>query len=132
LRDARQLGRYGIEVGKPALNYARLIERVHQVTADVRAHSLRPEHLKDLGVTIRENAGTARFIDPHTVQTEDGAIIGAGKIILCCGGKSRRLAVPGFELTATHSDAWGLTEIPASIMVIGAGATGAQVASIFN
>ena len=45
---------------------------------------------------------------------------------------SRRLSVPGFELTATHSDAWALTSVPPSMLVIGAGATGAQVASIFN
>jgi dihydrolipoamide dehydrogenase len=35
-------------------------------------------------------------------------------------------------LTATHSDAWSLTSVPPSIIVIGGGATGAQVASVFN
>ena len=40
--------------------------------------------------------------------------------------------VPGFELTATHSDAWALTAVPPSMLVVGAGATGAQVASIFS
>jgi dihydrolipoamide dehydrogenase len=45
---------------------------------------------------------------------------------------ARRLAVPGFELTATHSDAWSLRAIPSSMLVVGGGATGAQVASIFN
>ena len=45
---------------------------------------------------------------------------------------SRRLDVPGFELTKTHSDAWSLTSVPPSMLVIGAGATGVQVASIFN
>jgi pyruvate/2-oxoglutarate dehydrogenase complex dihydrolipoamide dehydrogenase (E3) component len=45
---------------------------------------------------------------------------------------SRRLSVPGAELTASHSDAWHLTSVPPSMLVIGGGATGAQVASIFN
>ncbi|HEX4461541.1 MAG TPA: FAD-dependent oxidoreductase, partial [Polyangia bacterium] len=31
LRDARQLGRYGIAVGEPALDYARLLGRVREV-----------------------------------------------------------------------------------------------------
>jgi pyruvate/2-oxoglutarate dehydrogenase complex dihydrolipoamide dehydrogenase (E3) component len=56
----------------------------------------------------------------------------AEKIILCAGGVTRRLSVPGFEWTATHSDAWSLTTIPPSMLVIGGGATGVQVASIFN
>ena len=38
--------------------------------------------------------------------------------------------MPGAELTATHSDAWGLTTVPSSMIVIGGGATGAQVASV--
>jgi dihydrolipoamide dehydrogenase len=83
-------------------------------------------------VTLYERAGTARFADAHTIATESGLQLQAQKIIVCTGGVSRRLPVPGFELTATHSDAWALTSIPPSMLVIGAGATGAQVASIFN
>src|SRR5262249_37371317 len=74
----------------------------------------------------------ARFTDPHTVETESGLRLRASKTIICTGGVSRRLSVPGAELTATHSDAWALEEVPPSMLVIGAGATGAQVASIFN
>ena len=85
-----------------------------------------------LGVTVYEQAGIARFVDPHTIETESGLRLQADKFILCAGGTSRRLPVPGFELTATHSDAWGLTAVPASMLVVGAGATGVQLASIFS
>ena len=44
----------------------------------------------------------------------------------------RRLELPGFDLTCSHSDAWGFSSAPPSMLVIGAGATGVQVASIFN
>src|SRR6266513_3724062 len=39
LRDARQLGRYGIEVTEPSLDYQRLLTRVNEVVNDVRTHS---------------------------------------------------------------------------------------------
>src|SRR5499426_4215720 len=39
MRDARQLDRYGIEVGEPLLDYTRLLARVREVVEDVRAHS---------------------------------------------------------------------------------------------
>ena len=94
--------------------------------------SLRREDIDRLGVTVHEKAGTARFVDPHTIETESGLRLQADKIILCAGGMSRRLSVPGFELTATHSDAWSLTAVPPSMLVVGAGATGVQLASIFN
>jgi dihydrolipoamide dehydrogenase len=131
-REARQLGQYGIGVTAPVLDYPRLLARVRDVVNDVRAHSsLRPQ-IDSLGVTIHEHAGIARFIDDHTIQTETGLQLQAEKIVVCTGGLSRRLPVPGFELTNTHSDAWSLTSVPPSTLVIGAGATGVQVASIFN
>jgi len=132
LREARQLSQYGIVTSDPALEYPRLLARVREVVSDVRTHSLRPEYLQSLGVTVHEKAGTARFVDSHTIETQAGLKLQADKFILCCGGRSRRLPVPGFDLTATHSDAWALTAVPSSILVVGGGATGAQVASIFN
>jgi dihydrolipoamide dehydrogenase len=105
---------------------------VREVVNDVRTHSAFREHLDHAGVTIHERAGTARFVDPHTIETEGGLRLQADKFILCAGGISRRLSVPGFELTATHSDAWSLSAVPPSMLVVGGGATGVQVASIFN
>ena len=132
LRDAHQLGRYGIAVGDPVLEYSRLLERVREVVEDVRKHSSFRGLIDSLGVAVHEHAGDARFTDSNTVETGKGLRLKADKFIICTGGKSRSLTVPGFELTATHSDAWSLTSVPPSMMVIGAGATGAQVASIFN
>jgi dihydrolipoamide dehydrogenase len=132
IREARQLGLYGIDVSEPALDYPRLLARVHAVVNDVRAHSAFRGQIDSLGTPVFERAGAARFTDPHTIETESGLRLQAEKVILCTGGVSRRLSVPGFELTATHSDAWGLTAVPPSMLVIGGGATGAQVASIFN
>ncbi len=132
MREARQLGQYGIAVNEPVLDYPRLLARVREVVAEVGTHSLRREDMDRLGVTVHEQAGTARFVGPHTVETGSGLRLQADKIILCAGGMSRRLPVPGFELTATHSDAWSATAVPPSLLVIGAGATGVQVASIFN
>ncbi|HEU4345082.1 MAG TPA: NAD(P)/FAD-dependent oxidoreductase [Candidatus Binatia bacterium] len=132
IREARQLGLYGIAVSEPVLDYSRLLARVREVVGDVRAHSAFREQIDSLGVAVHEQAGAARFADLHTVETESGLRLQAEKIIICTGGVSRRLSVPGFELTATHSDAWALTSVPPSMLVIGAGATGAQVASVFN
>src|SRR5215831_16759909 len=132
LRDAGQLHRYGIAVGEPMLDYSRLLERVREIVEDVRAHSTFRTQLDNLGVVVHEHCGVARFTDQHTVETQNGMRLRADKFIICTGGVSRKLSVPGAELTATHSDAWALTAIPPSIIVIGAGATGAQVASVFN
>lgn len=132
LRDARRLGRYGITVREPVLDYSQLLARVREVVSDVQRHAALRAQIDAAGVLVHERTGAAHFVDAHTIETERGLRIRADKIIVCTGGTSRRLSVPGFELTATHSDAWGLSAVPSSMLVIGGGATGAQVASIFR
>jgi dihydrolipoamide dehydrogenase len=132
MREARQLDQYGINVGRPVLDYPRLIARVREVVGEVRAHSSLRRQIDSLGVSVHEHAGPARFVDQHTIETKSGLRLQAERLIICTGGVSRRLPIPGFELTSTHSDAWALTSVPPSILVVGAGATGVQVASIFN
>ena len=132
IREARQLSLYGISVGEPVLDYSRLLARVRSVVDDVRAHSAFRQQVDSVGVTVYERVGDARFVDPHTIETTGGLRLQAEKFVICTGGVSRRLSVPGSELTASHSDAWHLTSVPPSMLVIGGGATGAQVASVFN
>jgi pyruvate/2-oxoglutarate dehydrogenase complex dihydrolipoamide dehydrogenase (E3) component len=132
LREAKQLGKYGISVSEPILDYSRLLARTREVVHDVREHAARREQLEKVGVTIYDNSGTTRFVDAHTIETGRGLQLQTDKIILSAGGTSRRLPIPGFELTSTHSDAWSLTAVPPSMIVVGAGATGVQVASIFQ
>ena len=132
IREARQLPLYGIAGGEPSLDYVQLLARVRDVTETARRHTLLRDDLERAGVAIYEQAGPARFADAHTVESDNAPRLQAGKVIICSGGAPRPLAVPGFELTATHSDAWHLSSVPPSLLVIGAGATGVQVASIFN
>src|SRR5262245_48086127 len=116
MRETRQLSRYGIVVSEPMLDYPRLLARVREVVEDVRVHSAFREQIDSVGVIIYERAGAARFGDPHTIETGSGLRLQAEKIIICTGGMSRRLSIPGFDLTATHSDAWSLTAVPPSIL----------------
>jgi dihydrolipoamide dehydrogenase len=132
IRDARQLGRYGINICEPVLDYAKLLERVREVTSEVRAHSLLRQQINAVAADIYEAVGPVHFVDAQTIANPEGLKLSAKNIIVCTGGSSRRLTVPGSELTATHSDAWKLKTVPQSMLVIGAGATGVQVASIFN
>ena len=132
IRETRQLNQYGIEVGEPALDYARLLRRVAEVVGQVRTHSLMRRNLEEAGVRIHEHTGSARFVDPYHIQCERGSTFEAERIILCSGGKNRELPVPGSELTVNHSHAWSLTAVPPSMIVVGAGATGVQVASVFK
>jgi pyruvate/2-oxoglutarate dehydrogenase complex dihydrolipoamide dehydrogenase (E3) component len=126
------ISQYGISIGTPTLDYDALLRRVKEVVQHVQEHALARSNLERAGVMIEEQVGTAHFLDAHTVASERGSRLEADSVVLCTGGKGRHLPIPGFELTATHSDAWALKTIPDSMLIIGAGATGAQLASVFN
>jgi dihydrolipoamide dehydrogenase len=132
LRDARQLPRYGITESEPVLRFDRLLARVREVVQDVRAHSALRERIDALGVTLHEHCGPVRFTGPHCIETASGLEFEAERFIICTGGVSRQLAIPGIELTSTQSNIWGSTAVPPSMLVIGAGNTGVQVASMFH
>src|SRR3954451_21200338 len=75
IREARQLSRYGITAGEPGLDYARLLERVREVTRDVSTHALLREELGTSGVALFEHAGAAGFVDPHTIAAANAPVL---------------------------------------------------------
>jgi pyruvate/2-oxoglutarate dehydrogenase complex dihydrolipoamide dehydrogenase (E3) component len=93
VHEARHLPRYGITVGEFALQYDELLARVGEIVRDVRARSPLRERMDALGVTVYERVGAARFVDPHTIETERGPRLRAEKLIICTGGVGRRIAV---------------------------------------
>jgi dihydrolipoamide dehydrogenase len=132
LRATREVGQYGITVSAPLLDYPRLLARAREVVSDAVMHSSLREQIDALGVRVHENAGATRFLDPHTIVSETGLRLKGDKFVICTGGIPKRLPIPGFGLTTTHSGAFSLPSVPPSMLVIGGGATGVQVASIFD
>lgn len=58
LRDARPLGRYGIEIAEPLLDYSRLLSRVNDVVEEVRANSTFRSQLDAVGAVVNERCGS--------------------------------------------------------------------------
>src|SRR5207244_2017150 len=103
-----------------------------QVVYQVQEKKQLLSHLSDVGITVFSDVGNAAFIDPHTLTFGNAEQLESDKFILCVGGSSRRLSFPGSEHTLMHSAVWAMEKLPASVAIIGGGATGCQLASIFN
>lgn len=133
LRETAQHERYGLMGDRPQLDFARLIGRTHEVVYAVHEKKQLRRHLQNSGVTVHEDVGPARFVDAHTIELGDtGTQLSGQRFIICAGGHARRLPFPGAEHTLTHGDVWTLREMPRRLVVIGAAATGCQLASIMN
>lgn len=132
VRDAEQFAEYGLVAERPWVDFARLLARTQQIIYQIHEKKQLLVHLQQAEVVVFSNAGNARFLDPHTLTLADGRSLSAEKFILCVGGQARRLPFPGSEHALTHSDVWSLKKLPASVAIVGAAATGCQLASILS
>ena len=133
LRDARQLSDYGLLLDQtPTVDFPALLSRTQQVVYQLHEKKQLLDHLRAVQVDVYSEVGGARFTSPHEILLENGQRVTGERFVLCAGGHARRLDFPGSERALTHSDVWTLSALPESVVVVGGGATGCQLASIFE
>jgi pyruvate/2-oxoglutarate dehydrogenase complex dihydrolipoamide dehydrogenase (E3) component len=132
LRDYQQYADYGLQTTPPIANFSHLINRTQQIVYSIHEKKQLMSVLEEAGVVVYAGVGPANFVDPHSIRLPDGRYLEGDKFILCIGGHAARLNFPGADLAITHSDVWSLRGLPASVAIIGAAATGCQLASIFD
>ena len=132
MREVRTADTYGITVTEQAIDWPTTVARVRSTVDRVLAAKDDPGRLAAAGVDLLLE-GRARFVGPHEVELEaTGRRIHADSVILCVGGHSRRLPVPGAELATLPEQVLDLPRLPRRVAVVGAGNTGAQLVTIFN
>ena len=131
IREARTADAWGIGVGAPAIDWATTVRQVQQRVDEVRSIKREAQRFDEAGVRLIQE-GRARFEDDRTLVLESGRRVSADAIIICVGGHSRRLAVPGAELATVPEDVLSLPGLPRRVAVIGAGNTGAQLVTVFS
>lgn len=131
VRETRSAGDYGVEVNAPTVDWAAVVERVHERVDAVRSIKREAGRFAEAGVDLIQE-GRARFVDDSTLVLDSGRRISATSILVCVGGHSRRLPIPGKELATVPEDVLSLPELPRRVAVIGAGNTGAQLVTVFN
>jgi len=78
--------------------------------------------------------GEARFVDSHTVEV-GGRRISAKRIFICTGTRPAKPPIPGLETIdnlLTNENLFHLDAMPKSMLVIGGGAIGTEMAQAFS
>ena len=133
VRDVDQFDSYGIQaIERPTVDFGQLIARAQSMVYRLHEKKQLRSHLEAAGVSVFLNAGSAHFVDEHTLKLGDGTQLTADRFIIAAGGHGRRIPFPGSELALTHEDVWRLKKIPRSLAIVGGAATGSQLASIFS
>ena len=131
VREVRAAADYGIEVGQPTIDWAATVEHVQQQVDRVRSIKAEAQRFSAAGIELILE-GRARFGDATTLVLDSGRTVTGDSIIVCVGGHSRRLPIPGAELATVPEHLLALPALPRRVAIIGAGNTGAQLTTIFN
>jgi dihydrolipoamide dehydrogenase len=127
LSEIRDGEEFGLKVSGVEVDYAAIQARREKVVSTLTS-----------GVSGLFKKNKIDLIEGDAALTAEGAVtvgdtsIGAGSVILATGSIPR--PIPGVELGGRiigTEEAWALQEIPARLAVVGAGASGAEIASAF-
>jgi pyruvate/2-oxoglutarate dehydrogenase complex dihydrolipoamide dehydrogenase (E3) component/uncharacterized membrane protein YdjX (TVP38/TMEM64 family) len=134
----RNAHHYGLEDTTPQFSFKKVMERVHQVVAEIAPHDS-VERYTNLGVEIEK--GYAKLLDPWTVQItyENGETkkLTARSIVIATGARPFVPPLPGIEETGyvTSDTLWSefakLEDAPKKLVVLGGGPIGSELAQSF-
>ena len=125
LHEIDLAGVHGIEVGKPKLDWAKLIDREKDMIGFI------PDAMA--GVAEKRGKvfrGHAKFAGPNTIDV-DGTTLEAGNIVIATGAKPRPLPIPGAEHMITSDDVLSERELPGEVVFIGGGVIAMEFSHVY-
>ncbi len=127
LTEVREADDFGIKVGVPEVDYKAVSKRRQKVVSTLTGGV--SGLLKKNKIDLIE--GNGKLVGAHQVAVGEQAIE-AKTIVLATGSVKR--SIPGAEFGGRvigTEEAWALPELPGSMAVVGAGASGAEIASAY-
>ena len=126
---ARTAERFGVAPREVTLSFGRVMEWVREAQRRIEPHDS-PDRFRSLGVEVI--TGTARFVGERTVRV-DGRTRSAKRIVVATGS---RPAVPPIEGLSgvpylTNETIFSLERQPETLLVLGAGPIGLELAQAF-
>ncbi len=126
---ARSGHRFGIGVADVSVDFPAVMDHVRAAIAHIApVDSI--EALEEAGVSVR--TGTARFTGPATADV-DGRPVGFRQALVATGAAPAVPPVPGLADVdhLTSDSVWGLTRLPAELVVLGGGSIGCELGQAF-
>ena len=127
LEEVRHAGEFGINVAAPTVDFAKVVERRTKVITTLTGGVA--GLLKKNKVDVHEGVGTLAGDGRVSVGDTE---LSAATIVLATGSVKRPIPGTSFggRVIGTE-EAWALTELPNTMAVVGAGASGAEIASAY-
>ena len=127
----RHASRFGLpETDMPPVDFSRVADRIRSVVATIQKHDSE-ERFCTLGAKVL--FGQPRFQDEHAVQV-NGTSISAAKWLIATGSSPVVPPIPGLSNTPhlTNREIFYMDTLPGSMIMLGAGPIGIEMAQAFN
>jgi pyruvate/2-oxoglutarate dehydrogenase complex dihydrolipoamide dehydrogenase (E3) component len=122
--------RFGIRAHEPRVDYGKIRDHIAGVIAAIAPNDS-AERFAAIGVTVIRAA--ARFTSPAEVVAGNMRIR-ARRVVIASGSSPRIPDIPGLDAVRflTNENVFALRELPTRLIIIGAGATGIELAQAFR
>jgi pyruvate/2-oxoglutarate dehydrogenase complex dihydrolipoamide dehydrogenase (E3) component len=130
LHLAQQGAAFGLKIPRAAADMRAMQRRKRRIIAGFASH--RAHQLT--GGKFRLFRSTARFVDPHTIELGDGRRLRGRHLLIATGSRVCRPPVPGLADTPhwTSDDVLDLEVLPRSVIVLGGGVVGCELAQFLR
>jgi len=132
LQEIRDAGDFGITVGDPAVDFAAVGERRKKVIKTLTGGVA--GLMKKNGIDVVEGHGSVTAEGNVKVGGSfDGTELEVARAVVLATGSVKR-PIPGTQFGGRvigTEEAWALEELPSSMVVVGAGASGTEIASAY-
>ncbi|NQY94572.1 MAG: FAD-dependent oxidoreductase [Campylobacteraceae bacterium] len=128
--DAKNLSKYGLSANEFDIDTSKVMTHVRSVVDEIYAHET-PEIFEKAGVNIIE--GEATFKSPNEIIVND-KVYHASKFIVATGARASIPNIEGLKTISylTNENIFLQETIPTSMIIIGTGAIGIEMATAFN
>ncbi|WP_371374570.1 dihydrolipoyl dehydrogenase [Sporomusa aerivorans] len=131
--DLQRCAEFGLQAGEVGFDFSSIVARKDKVVAGLRAGI--EQLVKSNAITVLHGTAVLTGAGSLAVSTASGTeTYETGKVIVATGSAPSSIPVPGRELAAvlTSDNLLELTEVPKSLLVIGAGVVGLEFAFIMK
>ncbi len=129
--EVRSAEQFGVNVKDLSLDFGKAMERMRRIRAGISKHDSVERFGNEIGVDVF--LGQGRFTGPDTIDV-DGKHLRFKKAAICTGARPAAPLVPGIEEAGylTNETVFNLTELPKTLVVIGGGPLGCELAQAFE
>ncbi len=128
--DLRHAAEFGLTPTKPEFDFATVMASMREARDSVGKHD-DPTRFENMGIDVIQ--GEATMLDPNRVRVA-GRELQAKKMVLTTGSRPAVPPIPGLAESGfiTHVEVFALEQMPGSLVVLGAGPIGIELAQVFS